>query len=272
MKNKFWKNLKKESTIVNKDLYKGLEIIRSYKTEKQPLIEVENLKQSFKSLKKEKLIYENLSFNIHNNERVAFLGGNGAGKTITVETICGYRKPASGNIKYNYEYEGSPYEKLSVQFQDLKFPSSLTVKDLIQLVAKITNIKIDEIEEFEKSLEVFELKQNLDVRVNKLSGGQQQRLNVFLSLLNKPKILFLDEFTTGLDIAIKNAIKNFILDYCKKHQITIVLISHDNNIISMMCERIIILANKEIMIDMSKEDVISKFGSVDALLNKYIIC
>ncbi|MGL4950521.1 MAG: ATP-binding cassette domain-containing protein [Mycoplasma sp.] len=271
MKKQFWKDIGSKPEKIKTDAYSKLEIIKTYKAKAKPLIEIKNLKQSFKSFRKEKLIYEDLSFNIYEHEVVAFLGGNGAGKTITVESICGYRQFAGGEIKYNYDYTNNPYEKLSVQFQDLKFPSSLTVKDMIDIVLKIVNIKITDLDEFNNSLEVFELKQNLNVKVTKLSGGQQQRLNVFLSLLNKPKVLFLDEFTTGLDIAIKNAIRDFIMDYCKKYGITVVLISHDNNIINEMCDRIIILANKKIMIDMSKGNVIKKFGSVSKLLNKYII-
>ncbi|MGL4951671.1 MAG: ATP-binding cassette domain-containing protein, partial [Mycoplasma sp.] len=188
-----------------------------------------------------------------------------------VESICGYRQYSGGQIKYNYEYEHNPFEKLSVQFQDLKFPSALTVKDLIDIVLKIVDVKITDLDEFNSSLEIFELKQNLNTRITKLSGGQQQRLNVFLSLLNKPKVLFLDEFTTGLDIAIKNAIREFITEYCKKYGIAIVLISHDNNIIDQMCDRIVILANKKIMIDISRDEAIKKFGSVAKMLNSYII-
>ncbi|MGL4343501.1 MAG: ATP-binding cassette domain-containing protein [Metamycoplasmataceae bacterium] len=262
-------NKKEKKNIQNK--YEDLEIIKNYSSNSNILIEIKNLKQSFKTFKKEKIIYENLSFNIYENEKIAFLGGNGAGKTISVESICGYRKYTDGIIKYNYSFVNNPYEKLSVQFQDLKFPSSLTVKDLIDFVVRLANIEISDLDEFNDFLETFQLKENLNIKVSKLSGGQQQRLNVFLALLNKPKVLFLDEFTTGLDIAIKNAIQNFILSFCNKYKISLVLISHDNKAIEEMCDRIIILANKKIMIDMSKEDIIKKFGSVNNLLNKYII-
>ncbi|MGL5438251.1 MAG: ATP-binding cassette domain-containing protein [Metamycoplasmataceae bacterium] len=266
-----WEKIKEIPYKQKSDLYKDLETIRTYNSDAKVLIEINNLKQSFKTLRSEKIIYENLSFKIYENERTAFLGGNGAGKTITTESICGYRKFADGKISYNYDYVNNPYEKLSVQFQDLKFPLSLTVKDLIDFVIKLVNIKIDDLEEFNHSLEIFELKKNLNTKVSKLSGGQQQRLNVFLSLLNKPKVLFLDEFTTGLDIAIKNTIQNFIMDYCDKYKISLILISHDNNAINEMCDRIIILANKQIMIDISKDEAIRIFGSVENLLNKYIV-
>ncbi|MGL4952036.1 MAG: ATP-binding cassette domain-containing protein, partial [Mycoplasma sp.] len=105
MKKQFWKNINEKHTVQKGDIYANLEIIKSYKTNKKPLIEIIDLKQSFKSFRKEKLIYEGLSLNIYENETIAFLGGNGAGKTITVESICGYRQYSGGQIKYNYEYE-----------------------------------------------------------------------------------------------------------------------------------------------------------------------
>ncbi|MGL5592150.1 MAG: ATP-binding cassette domain-containing protein, partial [Metamycoplasmataceae bacterium] len=104
----------------------------------------------------------------------------------------------------------------------------------------------------------------------KLSGGQKQRLNVFISLINNPKVLFLDEFTTGLDIAIKTNIQNFIIQYCNQNNTSLVLISHDIDAITEMVERIIVLAEHELKIDLTAEEVVNEFGSVSKMLKKYI--
>ena len=230
------------------------------------LIVVKDLSHNFKS----KVIYKNINFEIYENEKVAFLGPNGAGKTTMISTICGFIKPKSGNIDYLFNYNKKPYEKLSVQFQDLQFPSSLTPKDLIEFTIKLTNSKNYE-EEIIEGIKAFGIDDILNIKMSKLSGGQQQRVNVFLSIIGKPKILFLDEFTTGLDISVKNKLQKYIMDFCKKNKITLVMISHDVDSIEEMAERIIILANKKIIVDAYKEDIENEFGSTRNMLKKFIL-
>lgn len=236
------------------------------------MIEVKNLTHEFKTINKTKVIYKDISFNIYKGEKIAFLGPNGAGKTLMVETLCGTRKQTSGEIFYNFEHKkNNPYEHLGVQFQDFEFPVGLTVKDMIQFIMKLNDIQDIEVNEFNYILETFQLKKILNNKVSKLSGGQKQRLNVTLALINNPKVLFLDEFTTGLDIAIKNNIQNFIIEYCNKNNISLVLISHDIDTIRQIVDRIIILADQEIKIDMSIKEIEAKYGDISVMLKKYII-
>ncbi|MBD5423036.1 MAG: ABC transporter ATP-binding protein [Mycoplasma sp.] len=265
-----WKKLKKLSNenIKNENPYNGLEIFQKKETYSQykPLITVNNLSHSFGNKK----IYDNINFEIFENERLAFLGPNGSGKTLTISTLAGFIKPKDGEIKYMFDYEKTPYEKISVQFQDLRFPSSLTPKDLIEFTIKLTNSG-DMENEIIEGIKTFEIDKIMNTKISKLSGGQQQRINVFISMIGKPKILFLDEFTTGLDISIKDKLKDYILNFCDKYKITLVIISHDIDCIEDMADRIIILADKKIMIDAKVEDIITKFGSVKTMLKKYIV-
>lgn len=245
---------------IKKDGYKKL----------NPLIEVKDLSHKFRVRNKEKIIYENINFEIFENEKLAFLGPNGAGKTITVSTLCGIMKPKSGEIKYNFKYDKKPYEKLSVQFQDLQFPNSLTPKDLIEFALEFQNInEIDD--EIKEAIRIFEIDKLMNTKMSKLSGGQQQRVNVLMALIGKPKVLFLDEFTTGLDIAIKTKIQKYILDFCEKNNISLVIISHDIDCIEDMVDRIIILADKRIIMDAKSSDIKKKYGSVKKMLKKYIL-
>lgn len=271
MKNNFWKNLTNSAVAID-TILDHKPILRENDPKQNILVEIKNLKQEFKSIKKTNLVYKDVSFNIYENERLGFLGTNGAGKSITVETICGIRKPAGGEIKYNFEYsKNNPYKHIGLQTQDLLFPKGLTVKDIIDFLLQLNNLDPFKMKDFNEMINIFQLGSIIDSKVQKLSGGQQQRLNVFLALLNKPKILFLDEFTTGLDIAIKNQLQDFILEYCKKNKITLVIVSHDIDSIETICDRIIILANKQIMIDLSKKTIIKKFKNVSNLLKDYIV-
>ncbi|MGL5732866.1 MAG: ABC transporter ATP-binding protein [Metamycoplasmataceae bacterium] len=239
--------------------------------QKELLVEIKNLTCKIKGSKGWKTIFENVSFNIYKGEKIAFLGPNGAGKTVMVEILSGTRKPTSGEIIYHFDHKKhKPYEHLGVQFQDFEFPTGLTIKDIIDFVIKLNEINNIDIEEFNYILETFQIKDILDRRVSKLSGGQKQRLNVFISLINNPKVLFLDEFTTGLDIAIKTNIQNFIIEYCNKNNTSLVLISHDIDAITEMVERIIVLAEHEIKMDLTTDEVVNEFGSVSKMLKKYI--
>lgn len=270
--NNIWEKVKEIESHEHENPYNQLEILHSNITpQKELIIEVKNLTCKIKTLRGSKTIFENISFNLYKDEKIAFLGPNGAGKTLMVEILSGTRKATSGEIIYHFDHKkNNPYEYLGVQFQDFEFPTGLTIKDIIDFIIKLNNITNINTEEFNYILETFQLKEILNSRISKLSGGQRQRLNVVISLLNNPKVLFLDEFTTGLDIAIKTNIQNFIIEYCKKNKTSLVLISHDIDAISEIAERIIILAEHQIKIDLSSDEVINKFGSISKMLKKYI--
>ncbi len=262
------KNINNNNLEINNNPYSNLSkfIKKETYSSMKPLVLVNNISHSFDHRE----IYKDISFEIYDNERLAFLGPNGSGKTLTISTVAGFIKPKTGTIKYLFDYDKTPYEKLSVQFQDLKFPVSLTPKDLIEFAIKLTNSE-EKRAEIEEGIKAFEIDKIMNTKISKLSGGQQQRINVFISMIGSPKILFLDEFTTGLDIAIKNKLQNYILNFCEKNKITLVIISHDIDCIEDMVDRIIILANKEIIMDAKVTDIIKEFGSVKNMLKKYII-
>lgn len=271
---KHWIFKKKKDTLPTTNPYENIPLFikkEGYPT--NPLIEAIDIAHYFKTRKGVKEVYDHVNFEIFENERLAFLGPNGAGKTLTISTLCGIFKVKEGTIKYNFDYTHTPYEKLSVQFQDLQFPSSLTPRDLIAFTLKLygREPKFDNDAEILEGLDIFGITSILDTKMSKLSGGQQQRVNVFIAMLGQPKVLFLDEFTTGIDIAIKNRIQKYILSFCDKYKISLVIISHDLDCIQEMVNRVIILADKRIIMDAPTDAINKEFGSVKAMLQKYII-
>ncbi|MEG2974303.1 MAG: ABC transporter ATP-binding protein [Malacoplasma sp.] len=259
------------SNLVEKDNpYSRLETIIEYTSTNKEIFEINNLTQSYKKFKNVKTIYEDINLKFYAGENVAILGPNGAGKTTLVETICGTKKPTSGTIDFKFNYVNNPHERMGMQFQDLKFPSSLTVKDIIEFILDLSDLSDIEPNELNNLLNIFSLRGLLKMKASKLSGGQQQRLNVFLSIIHKPQILVLDEFTTGLDIAIKNSMQYFIKNYVKENKISLILISHDIDAIDYLYDRVIILADRHIKIDMSRKQVDKRFGTIKELLKQYI--
>lgn len=262
---KIWKSIK--TTKVIKQEFEYDKLIDN-DSNKQKLIEIKNIKVSFWHHFKKIEILSDVSFDIYSNEIVALLGSNGAGKTTLVNTIMGIIKHQNGTIKYHNENK-SINDFISAQFQDLKFPQGLNVKDMIEFELNMGTNKID-VTTLQTMLDTFKLTEFLNKPVSKLSGGQQQRLNVILAMVNKCKIIFLDEFTTGLDIAAKYEITEFIYKFCKQNQISVVLISHDIEAIERLAERFIVIANKQVIVDAPKKVVINKYKSIEAFLKYYI--
>ncbi|MDR1850801.1 MAG: ABC transporter ATP-binding protein [Mycoplasmataceae bacterium] len=213
------------------------------------LVEFRNVKKVFGSGKNKITALKNLSFKIFQGQNVSLIGANGAGKTTTVEMIMGINEPTSGRIFYPLSKNKKQMKKdFGIQFQDSTYPSFLYVKDIVNFIIKSYNIKIAE-QELEKMVKMFKVESFYNHKASSLSGGQSQRLNILLSLLHKPKLVILDELSTGLDIVVRNEFKKMIKQYAKEQGITIVLISHDANEIMTLADRIIILKKGEIYKD-----------------------
>lgn len=236
---------------------------------KDILIELHNLYKSFGKRNKLTQAVDDLSFNIYKNQNMALLGANGAGKTTTVEMIAGICKPDKGKIIYKFPYIDSFHEGVGIQFQDSSYPVGLYVKDVIMFMVNVYNIDLN-ITEMKSMVAAFGLEKFYNRPARSLSGGQQQRLNILLALMHKPKVVFLDELSTGLDINIRQQIIAFVKEYCIKFSITIILISHNMEEVEALCNRIIVLQKGKIKVDMYATDIIKKYKSVEKLAQKYI--
>lgn len=238
-------------------------------SDKDILIELHNLYKSFGKRNKLTQAVDDLSFNIYKNQNMALLGANGAGKTTTVEMIAGICKPDKGRIIYKFPYIDSFHEGVGIQFQDSSYPVGLYVKDVIMFMVNVYNIDLN-ITEMKSMVAAFGLEKFYNRPARSLSGGQQQRLNILLALMHKPKVVFLDELSTGLDINIRQQIIAFVKEYCIKFSITIILISHNMEEVEALCNRIIVLQKGKIKVDMYATDIIKKYKSVEKLAQKYI--
>lgn len=238
--------------------------IKKEKEGLKQLIHVDNIYKNFH--KKE--ILKGVNFTINENEHLIILGSNGAGKTVLVETIAGLIKPTSGKIQYNFD-STDLNQQIGVQFQAIDFPSNLTPHDVIQFNIDLFKINIEKTE-LNELIVAFKIDRFINQKCSKLSGGQKQRLNVLLALINKPKVVFLDEFSTGLDFLIKSQIEEFLLSYAHKNNITVVIVSHDVNEIEIFAKKIVVLSQGKIILSATKEEVIEEFGSIRNLMQKYI--
>ncbi|MGL5630669.1 MAG: ABC transporter ATP-binding protein [Mycoplasmoidaceae bacterium] len=248
-------------------------IIRSfqeYDPNFESLIEIKNLKKSFIQSGKKNVVVKSVSFDIKRGENIALLGSNGAGKTTIVEMIAGVSKQDSGEINFKFKYKVSPLEQLGIQFQDSTYPPGLLVKQIIDFMIGIYSIKISK-SELNAIIKIFSVEKFYHKRASSLSGGQLQRLNALLAILHHPKVLFLDELSTGLDPAVKNRIKHFIKNYAKENDMTIILVSHDISEIELLADRIIVLFKGEIVVNETKKRILEKHKNINAFLEPYLV-
>ncbi|MBE6534576.1 MAG: ABC transporter ATP-binding protein [Ruminococcaceae bacterium] len=191
------------------------------------IIEISNLCKSFGDVK----AVNDLSFTVKSGELFAFLGINGAGKSTTINIMCGQLAKDSGNIMingYDIDNESSKIKReLGVVFQGSVLDPALSVYDNLQSRAALYGIVGDK---FKKRLdelsELLAFKDILKRTYGKLSGGQRRRIDIARALLHKPKILILDEPTTGLDPQTRKLLWNVISDLRKTEKMTVFLTTH----------------------------------------------
>ena len=191
------------------------------------IIEISHLNKSFGDVK----AVQDLSFHVKKGELFAFLGINGAGKSTTINIMCSGLKKDSGTVIINgVDLDGNSTKiknDLGVVFQGSVLDKALSVKDNLQSRAALYGITGKEFNERLNELaELLEFKDILKRSVGKLSGGQRRRIDIARSLLHKPKILILDEPTTGLDPQTRNILWRVIDDLRKKENMTVFLTTH----------------------------------------------
>lgn len=191
------------------------------------IIEIKNLKKSFKEIK----AVDDLTFSVKQGELFAFLGENGAGKSTTISIFCGQLAKDSGEVVIDgeslEENLSSIKTKLGVVFQNSALDKYLTVYENLEHRASLYGI-FDE--EFKKRLdelrELLDLDELLKRPLGKLSGGQRRRIDIARALLHKPKILVLDEPTTGLDPQTRKTVWAVIDKLRKDTGLTVFLTTH----------------------------------------------
>ncbi len=190
-------------------------------------IKIENLSKSFGEVK----AVQNISFRVKEGELFAFLGVNGAGKSTTISVLCGQLQKDDGKVYvggYDLDKDADKIKnELGVVFQDSVLDKPLSVKDNLASRAALYGIYGAGFERrLQELCELLGLKELLNRPVGKLSGGQRRRIDIARAILHKPKILVLDEPTTGLDPQTRKSVWNVVEKLRKEEGITVFLTTH----------------------------------------------
>ncbi|MGV8905107.1 MAG: ABC transporter ATP-binding protein [Acetobacterium sp.] len=191
------------------------------------IITVKNLKKTFGDLEAVK----GIDFYVEPGRLFAFLGPNGAGKSTTIDILCTLLKPDSGEIKIDGHILGKEDDAIrntiGVVFQESVLDPLLTVRENLTTRARFYKMNKSDLKEaVEKAAMAADVVHFMDRPYGKLSGGQRRRADIARALVNTPKILFLDEPTTGLDPKTKESVWQTIYDLQKKTGMTIFLTTH----------------------------------------------
>ena len=218
------------------------------------IITINGLSKSYKN----KLALDNVSFAIKNGELFGLLGVNGAGKTTLIKILCGLSKKNSGDVSingFNLDKEMDKIKEIiDVSPQETSVANNLTVRENLEFFAKVYGE--DSQENINEIVKTFNLEEVLDKKAKTLSGGYKRRLSIGVALISKPKILFLDEPTLGLDVFARRELWSIIEKL--KGKITIVLTSHYLEEIESLCDRVVILSKGKLICDGSIEEIKQK--------------
>ena len=218
-------------------------------------IETKKLTKKFK----DKIAVNEIDLNIKQGELFALLGVNGAGKTTTIKMLSGLILPTSGEIIIeNMNMKKDVFkikEILNVSPHETAIAPNLTVKENLEFMAGVYQIK-DKEKKIDELIKQFKLDEVLNKKSKTLSGGWQRKVSIAISLINDPKILFLDEPTLGLDVIARKELWKIINSL--KGKITIILTTHYMEEAESLSDRIGIMANGKLIDIGTSQELIKK--------------
>ncbi len=223
-------------------------------------LEVKNLVKKFKA----NIAVNNISFTIDKNNTLGLLGPNGCGKTTSIGMMLGLITPTSGQI-YIDNINLNPKNRIellsSINFASpyIELPKKLTVKQNLEIYARLYGVK-NISKRIEEMSEDLNLKQFLNKLTGELSSGQKNRVSLAKSLINSPKLLFLDEPTASLDPDIGDFVRQYLENYKKNNELTILLASHNMKEVERLCDSIVMMKKGEIVDKGTCNELIQKHG------------
>ena len=221
-------------------------------------LKVKNISKKFNSF----VAVDNISFEIEKNKVMGLLGPNGCGKTTSIGMMLGLITPTSGKIFINgiVLEPKNRIELLSLMnFASpyIELPKKLTVKQNLEVYARLYGVK--EIEQrTSEMIEYLNIQKFLNKKTGELSSGQKTRVSLAKALINKPKLLLLDEPTASLDPVISEYLREFINRYRRNNDISILFSSHNMSEAQKLCDKILILKKGKVLHFEKTRDLLKK--------------
>lgn len=247
-------------------------------------IELRGLSKTFRTYRKEKGVIgaikglvrrdytetkavRGVSFTIDEGEFVGFLGPNGAGKTTTLKMLSGLLHPTGGSASV---LGFTPWERRDAMKRQISLLMGqknalwwdLPARESLELNRAIYEIpRADFDRSVDELTEMLHVREQLDVMVRELSLGQRMKMELIAALLHRPRVLFLDEPTIGLDVVSQQTVREFLKEHNARSRTTIMLTSHYMQDIELLCERVILIDHGQVMFDGPLTQIVEKFAA-----------
>jgi ABC-2 type transport system ATP-binding protein len=228
------------------------------------MIEINGLTKVYKGA--EKPAIDQISLTVRENEIFGLLGPNGAGKTTTISILCGYLRITAGSVIIDgldlSTHKNEIKKIIGVVPQELALYNTLTAYENLRFFGHFYGLKGKSLKNrINECLELFGLEINAHKKLNSFSGGMKRRVNLIAGMLHKPKVLFLDEPTVGIDVQSRNVILSHLEDI-NKQGMTIIYTSHYMEEAERLCSKVAVIDNGHIIIQ----------GGPSELLNQHPQC
>lgn len=255
-------------------------VVENLRKDYRTRVKAEGLKAGMKALfapeYREIEAVKNISFHVQRGEMLAFIGPNGAGKSTTIKMLTGILHPSGGAMQV-LGYDPVKERRAlcahigTVFGQRSQLWMHLPPVDSFAMLGAIYGIEDNERRKRVDALaQRFGLGEFLNTPVRKLSLGQRIRCEIAASLLYEPEILFLDEPTIGLDVVVKQAIRELILEWNREKGITVFLTSHDPGDVEHICRRAMVIDHGQVVLDQSVEQLKATYLNRKVITVKFL--
>lgn len=226
---------------------------------------ISNLTKKFK----DKTALKEISFSISSGEIFGFLGPSGAGKTTTINILTGQLPPDGGEVKILgkdcTQLTSDDFLKLGIMSDNVGFYDRLSLYDNLLFFAKFHNVEISYLDHLLKRLKLYDDRFN---KAEKLSTGMKQRMLLIRAILHSPKVIFLDEPTSGMDLTLSQIVHELLLEI-KNSGATIFLTTHNMDEATKLCDSIALLHEGKIVEQGSPREIIDKYSQTDKVKISY---
>jgi ABC-2 type transport system ATP-binding protein len=236
------------------------------------IIEVKGISKKYKGT--DFMALDDLSLSVNKGEILGLLGPNGAGKTTLISILTGLIKPNKGSFTIdglNFSKNSSKIKQIiGAVPQEYALYPKLTARENLEFFGSMYGLKKEELsEKLEDGISKMGLEKFIDRRIDTFSGGMKRRINLLAGVLHRPKVLFLDEPTVGVDVQSKHAIINF-LNHLNKDGATIIYSSHLLSEAQTFCTNVAIIDGGKIKVQGPTSEVLIKDGKVKTLEEIFI--